>query len=120
MLIQFETNGLDDSIALEAIDMPCVPRKGEVVAFRGPDYGGERRFNTEGVTVFEVVEVSYDMDVADGTTDVAITVHLKLHEQDEQASIFRKRCSCKEEHREVSKSDPGYCDSCRGIAWWKK
>jgi hypothetical protein len=121
MIVQFETYSEDGTAALESVEMPCVPRKGETVTLRGPLYGGMRRQTSgEGYTMFKVHGVSYDLDVADGKTDVAITVYLKIHGQDEQVRFFQARCICSEDNRSVDDRNPETCGHCGDLAWWKK
>lgn len=116
MIIHFETDSEDGSVALESVEMPCVPRQGETVTLRGALYGGMRRYtNGEGYTVFKVRDVDYDIGDSE---DVTITVHLKLHFQDEQRSSFKPRCVCKVENREIDEREPTQCGNCRGLAWW--
>lgn len=119
MMIHFETDSEDGSVALESLDMPCVPREGETVTLRGALYGGMRRYtNGEGYTIFKVRTVDYDIDISDGRADTTITVHLKLHFQDEQRSSFRPRCVCEVKNREIDETEPTQCGNCRGLAWW--
>lgn len=123
MLVSFETMTAGGEMgALETVEMPRVPVKGETIVFRGPEYGGTRKYHSDEASMFEVIDVQWEIDKSDGepNPDVTVTCYLRVHEQDEQATTFQARCVCREDHREVDEGDPDTCGSCRGIAWWNK
>lgn len=123
MIVQFETltPGGDDTTALDALSMLRVPMKGEIIIFRGEQYGGDS-LDGEKMTMFEVVAVRWEIDCYESSAhDVSATCFLRLHEQDVQANNFVPRCMCKETNRMEPETDtPTLCGNCNRIAWWRK
>ena len=122
-LVHFETTGTDDNLALDTVEMPYVPRKGETVLLRGEEYGGMRAFNPGyNHTMFEVEDVTYDIDKLEEEQghDVSVTVFLRLHVQDAETPRFVPRCTCAKDMRVPSQLQADRCGNCGNLAWWKK
>lgn len=90
---------------LERVDRSCMPRIGETVLFRGPEYGDE---DCEA-TYFRVAAINHGC--GNPTDDPVVVV--EIDEQDELFSaVFVPRCTCEGQDRKPRHD--GICNGCNG------